>query len=84
MNSIERLVHYCDSLESEAEDIISSNRPPQNWPDKGKIEITGLVLRYRPNLPDVLHSISFTVAPGEKIGVVGRTGSGKSSLVVSL
>ncbi|TPX38128.1 hypothetical protein SmJEL517_g00165 [Synchytrium microbalum] len=84
MNSIERLVHYCESLESEKPDIIPEHRPPASWPSEGKIEIRNLTLRYRDNLPDVIHEISFTVEAGQKLGVVGRTGAGKSSIVVAL
>eukprot|EP00965_Chrysotila_dentata_P110805 3661814-Pleurochrysis_carterae.AAC.3 len=50
----------------------------------GRVELRDLRLKYREGLPDVLHGLTATVLPGEKVGVVGRTGSGKSSLVVAL
>ena len=54
---------------------------PPNWPDFGSIEFTDVKLRYREELPLVLHGVSFHILPGQKVGVVGRTGSGKSSLI---
>lgn len=54
------------------------------WPHAGKISFFNVSLKYRPHLPLVLQNVSFTIAPGEKIGVVGRTGAGKSSLLVAL
>ena len=57
---------------------------PAAWPATGALCVEKLVLRYRPDLPPVLRGISFEVAPGEKIGIVGRTGSGKSSLFLAL
>lgn len=50
----------------------------------GAIAVRDLKLRYRPGLPLVLHGVSFDVSPGEKVGLVGRTGSGKSSLLLAL
>eukprot|EP01125_Pyxidicula_operculata_P020715 TRINITY_DN7733_c0_g1_i1.p1 TRINITY_DN7733_c0_g1~~TRINITY_DN7733_c0_g1_i1.p1 ORF type:complete len:1515 (-),score=405.79 TRINITY_DN7733_c0_g1_i1:221-4765(-) len=58
--------------------------PAQNWPNQGGIEFRNLSMRYRENLPMVLKDVQFTVKPREKIGVVGRTGSGKSSLMLAL
>ena len=55
-----------------------------SWPTKGKLEVDDLSLRYRPGLPLVLKNLTFTVNPGEKVGVCGRTGSGKSSMFVAL
>lgn len=57
--------------------------PPAEWPDKGAIQVKDLRMCYR-NGPDVLKGVSFDVAGGSKIGIVGRTGSGKSSLMVAL
>merc|ERR1711966_334492 len=57
---------------------------PTAWPQKGKLEVTGLNMRYRPGLPLVLKDLTFTAMAGEKLGVCGRTGSGKSSLFVAL
>jgi len=57
---------------------------PKNWPDKGEISIENIAFRYRPNLPLVLKGVSAVIKPQEKIGIVGRTGAGKSSLVLAL
>jgi len=65
---------------------VSSFRPPAAWPTSGEVSVEGLSVRYGPNLPDVLHEVSFAIKAGEHVGVVGPTGSGKVSrsfLVVS-
>ena len=54
------------------------------WPDQGNIQFNNVVLRYRPDTEIVLNKLSFEVKPGEKIGVVGRTGAGKSTICLSL
>ena len=58
--------------------------PPPNWPPAGAISFDKLELRYRPGLPLVLRGVSFDVKPGEKVGICGRTGSGKSTLIVAM
>ncbi|WWD20306.1 hypothetical protein CI109_104782 [Kwoniella shandongensis] len=69
-------------LKREAAEYIEP-RPPAAWPASGAISVENLVIRYAPDLPDVLHHISFKVAPREKIGIVGATGCGKSTLALS-
>ncbi|XP_038877675.1 ABC transporter C family member 2-like isoform X3 [Benincasa hispida] len=83
LNSVERVGNYID-LPSEAPSIIESNRPPPQWPSSGLIKFEGVVLRYRPELPTVLHGLSFTILSCEKVGIVGRTGAGKSSMINAL
>ncbi|CAL5364384.1 unnamed protein product [Camellia sinensis] len=83
LNAIERVGTYID-LPSEAPAIIESHRPPPGWPSLGSIKFEDVVLRYRPELPPVLHGLSFTISPSEKVGIVGRTGAGKSSMVNAL
>ena len=61
----------------EAPPVIEGSRPDDSWPDRGEITISDLVMRYRPDLPPVIDGLSVTLAPGEKVGVVGRTGAGK-------
>ena len=56
-------------------------KPSEEWPSSGKIEFNGVSARYRKDLPLVLSDISFKVESGEKIGIVGRTGAGKSTLI---
>lgn len=55
-----------------------------SWPQRGRLEFRGAVLSYRAGLPRALDGVSLEVRPGEKVGVVGRTGSGKSSLFLAL
>ena len=54
------------------------------WPDQGKLVMNDVVLKYRPTTEVVLDKLTFTAQPGEKIGVVGRTGAGKSTICLSL
>lgn len=86
MNSVERVVHYArsDIIPQEAPHEIEDKRPPTQWPQSGAIEFKDIKMSYRPGLPNVLHGISMHVSGGEKIGVVGRTGAGKSSLMLAL
>ncbi|GLT97105.1 hypothetical protein SLE2022_146880 [Rubroshorea leprosula] len=83
LNAVERVGTYID-LPSEALDVIESNRPPPGWPSSGSVKFEDVVLRYRPELPPVLHGLSFTISPSEKVGIVGRTGAGKSSMLNAL
>ncbi|KAI0783557.1 P-loop containing nucleoside triphosphate hydrolase protein [Abortiporus biennis] len=84
MNSVERIVHYAHELEQEAPHELPENKPVAPWPSEGQVELKGVVLRYRPELPPVLKGISMSVRPGEKVGIVGRTGAGKSSIMTTL
>uniref|UniRef100_A0A1J3HY96 ABC-type xenobiotic transporter n=1 Tax=Noccaea caerulescens TaxID=107243 RepID=A0A1J3HY96_NOCCA len=83
LNSVERVGNYID-LPSEALDIVENNRPASGWPSRGSIKFEDVHLRYRPGLPPVLHGLTFFVSPSEKVGVVGRTGAGKSSMLNAL
>ncbi|KAL0363619.1 UNVERIFIED_CONTAM: ABC transporter C family member 2 [Sesamum calycinum] len=83
LNSVERVGTYID-LPSEAPDVIEGNRPPPGWPASGLIKFEDVVLRYRPGLPPVLRGLSFTIFPHQKVGIVGRTGAGKSSMINAL
>ena len=86
MNAVERVVEYLDKpLESDHETAPKVIQAlPTAWPQKGKLVVTDLNMRYRPGLPLVLKDLTFTALAGEKLGVCGRTGSGKSSLFVAL
>ncbi|KAG5558731.1 hypothetical protein RHGRI_008629 [Rhododendron griersonianum] len=81
--SVERLNQYMH-VPSEAPEVIEENRPPVSWPSVGKVEIQDLQIRYRPDAPLVLRVISCTFEGGHKIGIVGRTGSGKTTLISAL
>uniref|UniRef100_A0A5B6Z7L2 ABC-type xenobiotic transporter n=2 Tax=Davidia involucrata TaxID=16924 RepID=A0A5B6Z7L2_DAVIN len=81
--SVERLNQYMH-IPSEAPEVIEENRPPVNWPAVGKVEIQDLQIKYRPDAPLVLRGISCTFEGGHRIGIVGRTGSGKTTLIGAL
>ncbi|MEQ2236193.1 hypothetical protein ILYODFUR_010037, partial [Ilyodon furcidens] len=83
--SVERINHYIKSLDSEApRQSLEAATPAPSWPQQGKISFQDVNIRYQDHLPLVLKNLSFTVLPEETIGIVGRTGSGKSSLAVAL
>uniref|UniRef100_A0A8C6K9F3 ATP-binding cassette sub-family C member 5 n=1 Tax=Nothobranchius furzeri TaxID=105023 RepID=A0A8C6K9F3_NOTFU len=83
--SVERINHYISSLDSEApRQSPEATTPAPSWPQQGKITFQDVSMCYRDNLPLVLKSLSFTILPEETIGIVGRTGSGKSSLAAAL
>uniref|UniRef100_A0AAQ4NYA1 ATP-binding cassette sub-family C member 5 n=1 Tax=Gasterosteus aculeatus aculeatus TaxID=481459 RepID=A0AAQ4NYA1_GASAC len=83
--SVERINHYIKCLESEApRQSPEADAPDPSWPQQGSITFQDVEMRYRDNLPLVLKNLSFTIRPEETIGIVGRTGSGKSSLGVAL
>lgn len=71
-------------IAQEAPHEIEDKKPAPHWPDQGAITFQNMSMKYRPGLPDVLHDISIEIRGGEKIGVVGRTGAGKSSLALAL
>lgn len=81
--SVERVLEYA-RLPSEAPEVISKNRPPNSWPAKGAVSFNNFSTRYRPGLDLVLKNVSMSIKSHEKIGVVGRTGAGKSSLTLAL
>ncbi|KAM6952830.1 ATP-binding cassette sub-family C member 5 isoform 1-T1 [Lycodopsis pacificus] len=83
--SVERIDHYIKCLESEApRQSPEADAPAASWPQQGNITFRDVEMRYRDDLPLVLKNLSFTILPEETIGIVGRTGSGKSSLGVAL
>ncbi|XP_059433997.1 ABC transporter C family member 10-like [Corylus avellana] len=81
--SVERLYQYMH-IPSEAPQVIEGSRPMTYWPAVGKVKIQDLQVRYRPNAPLVLCGINCTFEGGHKIGIVGRTGSGKTTLISAL
>ncbi|CAK9439681.1 uncharacterized protein LODBEIA_P37810 [Lodderomyces beijingensis] len=84
MNSAERLDSYATNLPEEAPYVITENTPPPNWPSMGAIAFQDASLAYRPGLPLVLKNLTFRVNPMEKVGICGRTGAGKSSIMTAL
>ncbi|KAI0655828.1 P-loop containing nucleoside triphosphate hydrolase protein [Cubamyces menziesii] len=81
-NSLERIQQYLQ-IEQEPKPT-PDGVPPAYWPASGQLEVNKLSARYSPEGPKVLHEISFEVKAGERVGIVGRTGSGKSSLTLAL
>ncbi|KAH8086659.1 hypothetical protein BXZ70DRAFT_1067810 [Cristinia sonorae] len=81
-NSMERIQQYL-SIEQEPE-ATEAGVPPAYWPASGTLQVEGLTARYSPDGPDVLHGLTFNIKSGERVGIVGRTGSGKSSLTLAL
>ncbi|KAJ4808576.1 Multidrug resistance associated protein 1 [Rhynchospora pubera] len=83
MISVERIKQYMH-IPPEPPAVIQASRPSPSWPSQGNIEFQNLMVKYRPNSPLVLKGITCTFRAGDKIGIVGRTGSGKSTLISSL
>ncbi|OJJ44596.1 hypothetical protein ASPZODRAFT_168311 [Penicilliopsis zonata CBS 506.65] len=80
MNATERVIEY-SNIEIESQDGADA---PAAWPTEGRLEVEDLVVGYAPDLPAVLNGLSFTVEKNQRVGVVGRTGAGKSSLTLAL
>ncbi|XP_063224305.1 ATP-binding cassette sub-family C member 4-like [Bacillus rossius redtenbacheri] len=84
MTSVERVLEYC-SLETEGELESSTGiKPPEHWPSQGRIVFKNVSLSYIAEEPPVLMDLNLTINPSEKVGIVGRTGAGKSSLISAL
>ncbi|XP_077131258.1 multidrug resistance-associated protein 1-like [Ranitomeya variabilis] len=81
--SVERVKEYCD-VEPEAPWTSEHDLAPSEWPHAGKIEFQNYGLRYRKDLELALKKVTASIQPGEKVGIVGRTGAGKSSLTLGL
>nr|VWO94880.1 MRP-like transporter [Ganoderma boninense] len=81
-NAVERILYYTE-LPNEGKTTTPAD-PPPSWPEGGAIEFKGVEMSYRPGLPLVLKGVTFRINPSEKIGIVGRTGAGKSSLLQAL
>uniref|UniRef100_A0A672GU87 ATP-binding cassette, sub-family C (CFTR/MRP), member 10 n=1 Tax=Salarias fasciatus TaxID=181472 RepID=A0A672GU87_SALFA len=80
--SVERTEEYSTSLPSEPQQ--RHPQLPPAWPQQGRLEFRDVVLAYREGLPNALDGVSLVVRPGEKVGIVGRTGSGKSTMFLAL
>ncbi|XP_058497006.1 ATP-binding cassette sub-family C member 10 isoform X1 [Solea solea] len=80
--SVERTEEYSTGLAIESQQ--QNTELPTAWPEQGWLEFRGAVLAYRDSLPNALDGVSMVVRPGEKVGIVGRTGSGKSTLFLAL
>jgi len=84
MTSVERILSYTEDIEHEPPEVVPDKDPEEGtWPTKGAISVNNISMRYRDG-PLVLKNLSLSIEGGEKIGIVGRTGSGKSSLMIAL
>ncbi|XP_023294641.2 multidrug resistance-associated protein 1 isoform X2 [Lucilia cuprina] len=81
--AVERIKEYGETKQEAPWELENSN-VPKNWPLEGEVVFENFKVRYREGLDLVLRGISFKIAGGEKVGIVGRTGAGKSSLTLSL
>ncbi|XP_076291879.1 putative multidrug resistance-associated protein lethal(2)03659 isoform X2 [Lasioglossum baleicum] len=84
MTSVERVLEYSKVEKEPPLESTPDKKPKDSWPEEAKIEFKDLSLRYDPAEPPVLKNLNFVVYPQEKIGIVGRTGAGKSSLIAAL
>ncbi|KAF5121156.1 Multidrug resistance protein fer6 [Metarhizium anisopliae] len=87
MNSVERMLHYVYGLPQEPAHHVKSvdkSLAEQEWPSKGRVQFQSVTLSHRPGLDPALRDVTLDVAPGEKIGIVGRTGAGKTTLMTAL
>ncbi|XP_037494595.1 ABC transporter C family member 3 isoform X2 [Jatropha curcas] len=83
MISVERILQYM-SIPSEPPLVVDENRPDPSWPSHGEVDIDNLQVRYAPHMPLVLQGLTCTFPGGKKTGIVGRTGSGKSTLIQTI
>lgn len=81
MTCVERIKEYVDMV---PESDNGRKEPPKDWPSSGKITFKDLRMRYAVEEPTILKGLTFTIQDREKVGIVGRTGAGKSSILMAL
>ncbi|XP_033236615.1 multidrug resistance-associated protein 1 isoform X21 [Drosophila pseudoobscura] len=82
--SVERIKEYGETKQEAAWELEQDKDKPKHWPEEGRVEFQNFQVRYREGLDLVLRGVSFNITGGEKVGIVGRTGAGKSSLTLAL
>ncbi|XP_017108721.1 multidrug resistance-associated protein 1 isoform X5 [Drosophila bipectinata] len=82
--SVERIKEYGETKQEAPWELEADKSKPKNWPEEGRVEFQNFQVRYREGLDLVLRGVSFNIKGGEKVGIVGRTGAGKSSLTLAL
>ncbi|KMY89968.1 multidrug resistance-associated protein 1 isoform X12 [Drosophila simulans] len=82
--SVERIKEYGETKQEAPWELEQDKNKPKNWPQEGRVEFQNFQVRYREGLDLVLRGVSFNIKGGEKVGIVGRTGAGKSSLTLAL
>ena len=82
--SVERVDEYLNKNSESPQEVDEDSKLPENWPQEGRVEFRNYSTRYRQGLDLVIKNIDFEVLPAEKVGIVGRTGAGKSSLTLAL
>ncbi|KAJ5952408.1 uncharacterized protein N7479_010821 [Penicillium vulpinum] len=80
--TVERMIYYGNEIPTEI--AISATVPSSTWPEKGTITLKEVSLRYQSDHPQALNDVSLTIHDGEKVGIIGRTGAGKSSIISAL
>ncbi|XP_049948143.1 ATP-binding cassette sub-family C member 4-like [Schistocerca serialis cubense] len=84
MTSVERVLEYTKIPSEPALESAPDKKPPGSWPQRGQVVFQKMYLKYSPTDPPVLKNLNFTIHPTHKVGIVGRTGAGKSSLISAL
>lgn len=84
MTSVERVQDYIESPKEAPMDSLEKYKPDKKWPEYGKIEFLNLNFKYSEHGSNILNGLNFTVYPEEKLGIVGRTGAGKSSIIQAI
>lgn len=84
MTAVERVFEYTHGEQEPPLESTPETKPPPSWPTKGAINFENVILRYDPSGEPVLQGVTFSIRPQEKIGIVGRTGAGKSTLIAAM
>ena len=81
MTSVEHVMEYGVLEPEESSSDVNYKEPPKDWPSKGEIKMENVCFKYESDQPNVLSDLCITASGSEKVGIVGRTGAGKSSLI---